>query len=127
MKEAIRARAYWNLRRKCWSIMVKRKVIGYASTILMRDVTFKVLEKSRQRIISSKRKNVHAFAEGIIIEQESEKPYSLTKMITYNPYRFGYFFDKHSLEKVESNKLIYLGNKILFGSNEKSNILKQSV
>jgi hypothetical protein len=119
MKQAEKVKAYWNLRRNCWSIMVKRKVIGYASTLLMRDVTFKVSEKSRQRVISSKQKNVHAFAEGIIVEQDSEKPYSLTKMITYNPYRFGYFFDKHSLQKVESNKLIYLGNKLIFGSNEK--------
>lgn len=119
MKQAQKVKAYWNLRRNCWSIMVKRKVVGYASTLLMRDVTFKVSEKSRQRVISSKRKNVHAFAEGIIVEQDSEKPYSLTKMITYNPYRFGYFFDKHSLQKVESNKLIYLGNKLIFGSNEK--------
>ena len=99
--------------------MVKRKVVGYASSILMRDVVFKVSEKSRQRVISSKRKNVHAFAEGIIIEKDVTKPFSLTKIITYNPYKFGYFYDKYSSEKVASNKLIYLGNKIIIGDNSK--------
>ena len=29
MKQAEKVKAYWNLRRNCWSIMVKRKVVDH--------------------------------------------------------------------------------------------------
>ena len=111
----IKVKVYWNLRRKCWSIQQKGKVIGYSDSILMENVTFKVSEKRRQRVLQEKRKNVHAFAEGFILEMNNPMPQTLTKPISYNPYRFGHFFDKNNLSKVESNSLIYLGNKIITG------------
>jgi len=57
---------YRNLRDKCWSIrsLKTRRVIGYASSIALDDVTFSVSEAGRQRVIREGRKNVHAGAIG---------------------------------------------------------------
>jgi hypothetical protein len=115
---AQKVRVYWNLNRKCWSIKHKQKVIGYANTIFMYDVTFKVSEKGRQRVLKSKRKNVHAYAEGFISSVTYPKcPDYLKKRISYNPYRFAYFFDKDTEEKVEISPYVFLGEKTLTGAD----------
>ena len=111
----MKVKVYWNLTRNCWSVQYKGRILGYSETLLMENVTFKVSEKSRQRVIREKRKNVHAFAVGVIREWNNPKPQELTKPISYNPYRFGHFYDKDTLDKVESNPLVYLGNKSLVG------------
>jgi len=38
----------------------KGRVVGWASTVLLSDVTPKVSEAGRQRVLREKRKNVHA-------------------------------------------------------------------
>lgn len=111
----MKVKIYWNLRRDCWSIQHKGKVIGYADTAILQDVTFKVSEKSRQRVIREKKKNVHAFACGTLVEKNVEKPESMNRAISYNPYRFSFFFDKASLQPVQSSDKLFLGNKTLFG------------
>ena len=111
----MKVRAYWNLHRQCWSIQQNGKVIGYADSLLLSNVTFKVSESGRQRGIREKKKNVHAFACGTLLEKNLVKPDNLNRAISYNPYRFGFFFDKVSLQPENNCPKLFLGNKVLFG------------
>lgn len=67
----MKVRIYFNLHRRLWSVQsyVKGKgwrVIGHAREVYLSDVTFKVSEAGRQRVIREKRKNVHAYAIGTL-------------------------------------------------------------
>lgn len=105
---------YWNLHRNCWSIRHKGKVIGYADSLLLEDVTFKVSESGRQRVLREKKKNVHAFACGTLLDKNLVKPEIMNRAISYNPYKFSFFFDKTSLEVVRNCTTLFLGEKTLF-------------
>ena len=116
-----RVQIYKNLHNGMWSIRCTRSklVIAHASYVVLSDVTFKVSEAGRQRVIREGKKNVHAFAEGIL-ENWAGHPYKdriaqtpqLTCAISYtsfdgerfkvgyNPYRFPYFYVVETLDKL---------------------------
>jgi hypothetical protein len=52
---------YWNLKRDCYSVRFKGKVIGHYTSLVAANVRFKVSERGRQRVLAEQRKNVHAF------------------------------------------------------------------
>lgn len=97
----MRVFVYFNLHRKCLSVKAlegerKGRVIAHADMVVLDNVTFKVSEAGRQRVIREQRKNVHA---GVVGELESmgintamlniaEALYSPLK---YNPYKFDSF------------------------------------
>jgi hypothetical protein len=79
----------------------KNKVIGYAKSILLSNVTFKVSEASRQRVIKQGRKNVHAVCIGTLTDASNNilmTPPGITA--TYNPYAFSYFFVRDTHQPV---------------------------
>lgn len=91
-------RIYYNLHKKCWSVQEKIPgrgwiVVDHASEILLEDVTFQVSEAGRQRVIRTKRKNVHAFGVGnrIPTPQAYLKDRGWER-ISYTPYVAGHFF-----------------------------------
>lgn len=53
-----------------WSIRQGQHVVAHADSLHLVDVRFVVSEKGRQRVLSERRKNVHAFAEGRFIEYD---------------------------------------------------------
>jgi hypothetical protein len=61
----MKVRVYFNLHKKLLSIQTKVngawKVISHRQSVSLSDVTFKVSECGRQRVIKNKRKNVHAY------------------------------------------------------------------
>lgn len=79
---------YYNLTRKVYSVMAQRRVIDHAAQIAIAGVTFKVSEASRQRVIRTKRKAVHAFVCG---ERVSVVPSDDWVRVSYNPYLSGSF------------------------------------
>ena len=79
---------YYNLTRKIYSVMAQRRVIDHAAQIAIAGVTFKVSEASRQRVIRTKRKTVHAFVCG---ERVNVVPFDNWVPISYNPYLLGSF------------------------------------
>jgi hypothetical protein len=97
----MRVFVYFNLHRKCLSVKAlegerKGRVIAHADMVVLDNVTFKVSEAGRQRVIREQRKNVHA---GVVGELQSmgintamlniaEALYSPLK---YNPYKFDSF------------------------------------
>ena len=72
MTKPSNTRVYFNLHKKLLSIQAKVngswKVIRHVNEIMLADVKFKVYEKGRQRVLNEKRKNVHAFIVGNLVE-----------------------------------------------------------
>lgn len=108
-------RVYWNLHKNCWSIQCKRKVIDHSNSLVLKNVTFIVSEKGRERVLKEKRKNVHAFAEGEIVEDDSNPSFITSpEYISYNPYRFPWFYEVNNLTKIETcHKVLFTPNKKL--------------
>jgi hypothetical protein len=50
-----------------YSIMQNGRVVDRRHRLVLRDVTFKVRESGRQRVLLEDRKNVHAFAVGTLV------------------------------------------------------------
>ena len=91
---------YYNLHKKLWSIKAleggnKNKVIAHARYIELSDVTPKVSQSGRQRVIKEGCKNVHAGLVGNLKFDGDYIPfddYSATrKQVTYNPYLYESF------------------------------------
>lgn len=106
----MRVRVYRNLNKpEFYSILAmegedKGKVIGYARSVLLENCELIVSAKSRQRVLRQKRKNVHAYCQGIIVDA-SEMIQTLDGTecaITYCPYKMGSFFRRE-------DELPYLG------------------
>lgn len=71
----------------------KNKVIGYAKSVLLSDVSFKVSEKVSKRVKKEKRRNVHAYCVGTLQEASNivlDDPNGI--VATYSPYVCHYFF-----------------------------------
>ena len=106
---------YFNLHRKLFSVKAlegpnKGKVISHTTYLWLKDVTFKVSEAGRQRVLREKRKNVHAGVVGNISADAwddmllQDDP----KQITYNPYRFSSFVNKETSEPVKHAQYCFI-------------------
>ena len=73
----------------------KEKVVGYADKVTLKNVTFKVQEGGRQRVIKERQKNVHAFVCGELVAIDGLK-LELGSIFTYNPYNNAQFVDRNN-------------------------------
>lgn len=88
---------------------MKGKVILHLSDFVLKDVTFKVSEAGRQRVIREKRKNVHAGVVGNLID---ECIMSDAVSVTYNPYKNSTFV-KVDGDRIDSSDYCFsIGKKI---------------
>lgn len=80
---------YKNLTNGLWSIKQGGKVVGHANCFLLRYAEFKVSEVIRQRVISERKKYVHAYAVGYLDPTcpLDFNELELGKRIIYNPYQ----------------------------------------
>lgn len=104
-----KVQVYRNLHKNCFSLRSDRKVWAYAESVLILYPRFKVSEAGRQRVLREKRKNVHAFVEGLLIEKPVEL--KMAGQFTYNPYRHGYFYDCQSNWMLDRADFAYLTNE----------------
>ena len=88
-------RVYWNLAKDVFSVQSRKtgRVIAHVKNIQLTGVKFNVRKGGRQRVLQEKRKNVHAFVEGIVATNlscgfDSEDLFK----VRYNPYMADYFF-----------------------------------
>ena len=82
-------KVYWNIHLDCYSLKQSGKVVAHADKVELRDVTFKVNESGRQRVLKERRKNVHAFITGYIDEHFVKRDWDIK--IVYNPYKYDSF------------------------------------
>lgn len=87
-------RIYFNLRTKTLSLQTKVngqwKVTAHPFTAYLKNVKFKVSEAGRQRVLQQRRKNVHAFVTGELIDS-LPKNYDKFDSARYNPYELEKF------------------------------------
>lgn len=93
----MQVRVYRNLHKKCLSVQAKVngrwKVIDHVHVIALVDVSFKVSQAGRDRVLREKRKNVHAFVVGTV----ATFPIALQgRKVSYNPYRGDTFIENHN-------------------------------
>jgi hypothetical protein len=83
-----------NRGRKVYSIKAvdgpnKGRVIGHSSKVLLRDVTPKVSQAGRERVLREGRKNVHAGLVGTLAHTDLIPFHG--ERITYNPHKYDTF------------------------------------
>lgn len=101
-KRGMKVRVYRNLNKKeFYSILAlegefKGKVCGYAKSVVIENVIFKVSAKSQQRVLRENRRNVHAFCEGFITDA-SDCVVDIDfehEVVTYNPFKKASFYKR---------------------------------
>lgn len=104
---------YFNLHKKCFSVKalegpLKGLVIGHTNSVLLSDVTFKVSQAGRSRVLAEKRKNVHAGVVGHMADSGAHDVHSRYMMmgaaITYNPYKYTSFVQRSTEQPVHNAK-----------------------
>jgi len=126
----MRVRVYYNLNRAVWSIKAmegehKGRVIGYASSVTLRNAHTVVSEASRQRVLREQRKNVHAYIDGRLEQVSSYQERLMvpprsgylaglrgqTYSLYYNPYHVNHFVWASSSDSPKGQILpeVYLG------------------
>jgi hypothetical protein len=87
----LRVRVHKNLHRGDWSVTQKGRVIAHLPELVLADVTFRVSEATRQRVLRKRQRAVHAWAEGTVVDAAPDCSVS----VTYNPYRCASFTIRH--------------------------------
>lgn len=88
---------YFNLHKKVFSVKalegsMKGRVIAHENALTLHDVTFKVSQAGRQRVLRERKKNVHA---GVVgqwygsIDSHIRDTNDIA--VTYNPYKYDSF------------------------------------
>ena len=108
----MKVEVYRNLHKKCWSVRDTKtgRVIKHADEVHLEDVQFVVRPAGRAKVLSEKRKNVHAFAKGIISDCATEERYNPSSVI-YNPYKYDSFVYSNSEQPIFNAKKAYLNEK----------------
>ena len=94
-------RVFKNLKYGCYSIMQRGVIRASAKQVRLSDVEFRVRESGRQRMLREKRKNVHAFAVGHLVDyvhpgDQRELEPMVGRGAFYDPYRFPSFVDRET-------------------------------
>lgn len=77
---------YRNLHTGGFSVKLRGRVVDRQHGLTAYNVTFKVNESGRQRVIKEKKKNVHAFVVCDKYNYRYDTPVDKLEVITYNPY-----------------------------------------
>ena len=106
----MRVRVYYNLHRKCLSVMDvrTRRVVDHRKSVVMRDVTFRVSEAGRQRVLRTGQKNVHAFVEGTLVDRGRR---FAGRRASYNPRLRDCFYDVGSGIELKVAKRVSIEGK----------------
>ena len=99
-----RVRCHKNLHRGDWSITFKGKVVAHMPEIVLANVTFKIRETARQRVIAKRCREVHAWAEGEIALAPAR---GAPTPISYNPYHDATFVARETGEPVLACKFVH--------------------
>ena len=109
---------YFNLHKKCFSIKAlegqfKGLVIGHTNSVLLSDVSFKVSQAGRSRVLAEKRKNVHAgvcgtWEDGIYDHVTVERSSLLGQAVAYNPYKYDSFVVRSTEQPIKQSRVVAL-------------------
>jgi hypothetical protein len=116
---------HYNLNKHTFSITYKNKLIAHADHIKLNDVEFRVRPGGRARVLEDKRKNVHAFVIGTLLEYckypcESLPNETNNNIVTYDPYKYSSYVMKDTKEPIYN-----VGEVEMINSRNKIFITKQ--
>jgi hypothetical protein len=101
----MRVEVYFNLHKKLFSVRDCKtgRVIKHTNDITILDPKFVVRKAGRERVLRERKKNVHAFVRGELMgyEDMAHEP-ELYSSVTYNPYKYSSFVNKHTEETVDN-------------------------
>jgi len=110
---------YYNLHRKCLSMRVKGVVVDHPHAVVLKNVKFRVQPAGRAKVLKEKRKNVHAFVCGQLVEtygatipwNNGKKIFSTDFQVVYNPYKYKTFIKDSGESIFETYKYTLINNK----------------
>jgi hypothetical protein len=107
---------YFNLHKKMYSIRDKATglVVAHANEVILMDATFKVSEAGRQRVLTEKKKNVHAFVVGKFAHAGYRIDTSAMhnfESAYYNPYKTSCFRDTKSGAALKGAEIVHCQDK----------------
>jgi len=91
---------YKNLHKDCWSIKQDGLVKAHTTDLSLFDCSFRVNAKGREKVLKERRKNVHAGISGYIDNFHGVDPAEISRVVTYNPYKYDSFVDKTTKEPI---------------------------
>ena len=116
----MRVFVYYNLHRKVFSVKAleglnKGRVIAHTNELTLSDVTFRVSQAGRARVLKEQRKNVHAGIVGTwdgsvdaVIRDSSDIA------VTYNPYKYSTFVYQDGEYPIFTAASAYLTNRRIY-------------
>lgn len=115
-----RVMVYYNLHKHTFSVTYDGRVITHADYVKLTDVEFRVRQGGREKVIKEKRKNVHSFVIGTLVDYckypcENLPDEPNNNIVTYNPYKYNTYVMKGTEEPVyRANEvdMINLKNKL---------------
>ena len=99
---------------------VKGVVVDHPHAVVLKNVKFRVQPAGRAKVLKEKRKNVHAFVCGQLVEtygptipwHGGKKIFSTDFQVVYNPYKYKTFIKKDNGDSIlESYKYTLINNK----------------
>ena len=107
-----RVRIYYNRHLKCLSIQdANNTVIAYVDEIRLRNVRFNVRSGGLQRARESGVRNVHAYAEGVVVPWCWRKPRTNCR---YNPFEFDSFVVRSTERPVDKAAYVHIQGDLIF-------------
>lgn len=109
-----RLKAYYNIRRKCFSVLKNGRLHSHRQKLAFKDVVFLVSQAGRARVLREGHKNVHAFVCGtpIPISQLPKRVRQEPINVGYNPHQCHYFYEKFSRDnprpRIDRADYVYL-------------------
>jgi hypothetical protein len=115
----MRVEVYYNLHKKTFSVRAlsgpnKGRVVMHTNEIALKDAKFVVRESGRKKVLEEKRKNVHAFVRGDMVDGIS---FDNAGTATYNPYRYSSFVN------TETKFPVYQASSVLMVNSDAPCIL----
>ena len=106
-------RVFKNPLRDCYTIMQGFRVLASARQVRLREVTFTVRERGRQKMLREGKRTVHAWINGLLVDfthdDECRDLQTLVgRRVGYNPHRAGSFMDRDDDTPVTRASLVQL-------------------
>lgn len=107
------------LSKEGYSIRDSKKgvVLCHCRSVSLSSAVFKVSEAGRQKVLTNKRRSVHAFIRGTLQGIDIEVPEGLTQ-VYYNPYKTRLFLDTDRDEYIETASEVFCIGKFAYAKRE---------
>lgn len=101
----MRAHVWFNLHLKQWSVKAGKERVRHLLAVSLIGVRFHVQESGLRRCLLEKRRQVHAYASGTEADL-GQQPRGCV-LVSYNPFKAGYFYRKDSGAAVWEAEAVY--------------------